>query len=663
MTLDASNPLAAPSRLPYQLPDFARLTPETFADALTAGMAEQLAALAALASDIEPATAANVLHPWDRSGALLERALDAFWAVKSSDTTDALDALAEEFAPRLSAHSDAIHLDRRLFDRLTELAHRADTGEVDLDEQDDWALRELLRSFVRAGVHLEGEAQERLRALNTRLAELGTAFDRANREARNAGGFAVTEAELAGLTDDEKAALRSEAGEYRLELVNTTRHPLLARLADRDVRRRLFEASTTRALAGEFDTRPLVVAMARARAERAALLGHPHHAALVAEAGCARDTAAVHAMMGRLGPAAVAQARREAERLATRFEAEYPGERFQAWDWEYVAEKVRAEEFDFDEADLAPYLQVDRVLDAVYAAAHDLYGITFEKRDDLRGHTPDTEVYEVRNDDGSPVGLFCLDFWARPTKEGGAWMTSLVSQSHLRKQLPVVTNDCNYTRATTTITWDGVITLFHEFGHALHGLFADSRYATRSGTATPPDFVEFPSQVNEHWARQPGRVLPAEWIGKLEAASRFGSGYETTEMMAATLLDQAWHSTPLAALPETPEEVEDFERRALESWGVAYDLVPPRYRTQYFSHIWGGGYAAGYYGYTWSEVMDADAVAWFDEHGGGTRANGEHFRRTLLAPGGSVDPMETWRRFRGRDPEVGPLLARLGLEL
>ena len=661
MTLDATNPLATPSRLPYRLPDFAALTPQHFRGAITAGMVEQLAALDELATTIEPATAENVLHPWDRSGALLERALDAFWAVKLSDTTDELDALHTEFAPLLSAHSDAIHLDRRLFDRLTELAHRVDVGDVALDEQDDWALRELLRTFVRAGVHLDGAAQDRLRALNTRLAELGTVFDKANREARNAGGVPVTEAELVGLSDPERAALRTPSGEYRIELVNTTRHPLLARLADREVRRRLFEASTRRALSGPFDTRQVVVDLARARAERAELLGYPHHAALVAEAGCARDTASINDMMGRLGPAAVAKAKQEAQTLAVRFAAEYPGEQFAAWDWEYIAEKVRAEEFDFDAGELAEFLHVERVLDAVYAAAHDLYGITFERRPDLRGHTADTDVYEVRNHDGSPVGLFCMDFWARPSKEGGAWMTSLVSQSHLRKQMPVVTNDCNYTRATTTISWDGVITMFHEFGHALHGLFADSRYATRSGTATPPDFVEFPSQVNEHWARQPGRVLPAGWVERLEAASRFGSGYEVTEMLAATLLDQAWHQTPLAALPGTADEVEAFEKRALESWGVDYDLVPPRYRTQYFSHIWGGGYAAGYYGYTWSQVMDADAVAWFDENGGGTRDNGEHFRRTLLAPGGSVDPMETWRRFRGRDPEVGPLLERLGL--
>lgn len=366
--------------------------------------------------------------------------------------------------------------------------------------------------------------------------------------------------------------------------------------------------------------------------------------------------------MGPLGRAAKAQADRDAEEFAVRFAELEPGAEFAPWDWEYVAEIIRAERYDISEDELAPHLNVHHVLEAVYAAAHDLYGITFTPRPDLVGHTPEADVYEVHNADGSPVGLFLMDFWARPTKQGGAWMTPVVNQTTLFKQLPVVTNNCNYTPSTTTISWDGVRTMFHEFGHALHGLFADSTYPSRSGTSTPRDFVEFPSQVNEHWMEQPGRVVPAELLDKLTAAASFNQGFHTLEMMAATLLDQAWHQTPLEALPTSAEELEGFEARALAQWGVDASLVPPRYRSTYFSHIWGSGYAAGYYGYTWAQVMDADAVAWFDESGGGTRENGDHFRRTLLAPGGSVDPLETYRRFRGRDPEVGPLLARLGLD-
>ena len=662
--MTSANPLLERSHLPYQLPDFAALGPQDYREAFEAGTAQQLEALDALARTTEPATVENVLHAWDTSGDLLARLQMVFHAVRAADTTPELDALQAEFAPRLAQHGDAIWLDRRLFDRFTELAVRAGAGEVTLDAEDAWLLEETIRQFTRAGVALDEADQARLRVLNTRLAELGAAFQRANREARVAGKVVVTDrAQLDGLTDAEVDALATGEGEWTIELVNTTRQPVLAKLHDRDLRRRVYEASIARGLGGEHDTRQIIVDIARTRAERAELLGHEHHAALVAESGCAKTTDAVNTLMGPLGRAALKQAEADAVGFAERFEQLGQGDDFAAWDWEYVAEIVRAETFAFSDADVEAYLAVAQVLDATYAAAHDLYGITFTPREDLVGHTPEAEVYEVHNADGSPLGLFLMDFWARPTKEGGAWMTSVVRQNHLTRQLPVVTNNCNYTKGSSAISWDGVITMFHEFGHALHGLFADSKYPSRSGTATPRDFVEFPSQVNEHWAWEPGRVLPAELLDKLKASQTFNQGFGTLEIMAATLLDQAWHQTPLEALPVSGEEVEEFERRALEKWGVASDLVPPRYRSTYFSHIFGGGYAAGYYGYTWAEVMDADAVAWFSENGGGTRENGDHFRRTLLAPGGSVDPLESYRTFRGRDPHVEPLLERLGLEL
>ena len=664
MSIDPSNPLAERSHLPYQLPDFAALAPGHFAEAFDAGMGEQLDALRALASDAEPPTVANVIEAWERSDALLQRAILPFGAMKSSNSNDELDALYAEYLPRLSAHSDAIFLDRTLYDRVSALAQRADAGEIDLDQQDAWWVGETIRTFRRAGVAADADAQARIRELNVRLAELGAAFEKSNRDGRVSGAVVVTDrAQLAGLTDVEIDGLASDDGTWRIQLVNTSQQPLTVKLHDRELRRRLYEASVSRCTHGEFDTRQTIVDIARARAERAALLGYEHHAALVAESGCAKTTGAVFDLMGPLGAAALAQARRDAGTLASKLAQIDPDATLAPWDWAYVAELVRKETHAFDEADVERYLQVDDVLAAVYAAANDLYGVTFTRRDDLVGHTPEAVVYEVHNADGTPLGLFVMDFWARPSKDGGAWMTSLVNQGHLTKTLPVVTNDCNYTASTTTISWDGVITMFHEFGHALHGLFADSRYPSRSGTSTPRDFVEFPSQVNEHWAREAGRVLPAEWLDRLSAASKFNQGFGTLELMAATLLDQSWHTTPLAELPASASEVEDFERRALESWGVAYDLVPPRYRSTYFSHIWGSGYSAGYYGYTWSQVMDADAVAWFDEHGGGTRENGDWFRTRLLAPGGSVDPIETYRSFRGRDPEVGPLLERLGLTL
>ncbi|HJE52379.1 MAG TPA: M3 family metallopeptidase, partial [Tessaracoccus flavescens] len=482
-----------------------------------------------------------------------------------------------------------------------------------------------------------------------------------NRGARNAGGFTVSEEELDGLTDAEKQSLKTDDG-YKIELVNTTQQPLGAKLANADVRRRLLEASMTRALSGEFDTRGVIVEIARLRAERATLLGYPHHAAIVAEAGCAKSTDAILEMLAPLAQSALAKAREEAQELSARYAELNPGAEFTAADWTYVEAIVRKEKFDFDEGDLGEYLQVDKVLQSVYAAAEELYGITFHEVEAV-GHAPETQTFEVREADGTVVGLFVMDFWARPTKQGGAWMSNLVDQSHRDGSLPVVTNNCNYTKTTTTISWDDVITMFHEFGHALHGLLADSKYASRSGANTPRDFVEFPSQVNEHWAWTPGRVLPAEWVEKLEAASKFGQGYATAETELASLLDLAWHMTPLEDLPTSADEVEAFEKAALERWGLVEALVPPRYRTQYFAHIWGGGYAASYYGYAWAKVMDADAVAWFTEQDGSVREAGEHFRRTLLAPGGSVDPMETYRSFRGRDPELAPLLERLGLTL
>ncbi|MCG6566224.1 M3 family metallopeptidase [Tessaracoccus sp. ZS01] len=655
------------TELPFSLPDFANATPRDYHVAIEEGMRTQLGALAKLRGDGSPATVENLLAEWDAAQDVLLRAMNAFFAVYASDATDEMIAIEEEIAPRLAEHSDAIYLDRDLYARLQSLEARIANGETEADAQDRYALDELLRSFRRAGVALTDDEQTRLRAMNKRLAELSSRFETLNREARVAGGFAVTEAEITGLTEDEKAALKTDDG-YRIELVNTTQQPLAAKLADAGVRRRLLEASTTRALSGEFDTRELVVEIARLRAERATLLGYPNHAAIVAEAGTAKTVDAILEMLVPLAQAALAKAVEESRDLRERYAELSPGAEFTAADWTFVEAIVRRERFAFDEAELGEYLQVDKVLKAVYAAAEELYGLTFTLREDLGGHVPGTQTYEVHDDEGI-IGLFVMDFWARPTKNGGAWMSNLVDQSDRTGDLPVVTNNCNYTPTTTAISWDDVITMFHEFGHALHGLLASSRYAGRSGANTPRDFVEFPSQVNEHWAWTPGRVLPAEWITKLEEASAFGQGYATAETELASLLDLVWHTTPLEELPTSADDVEGFERRALEKYGLVNELVPPRYRTQYFAHIWGGGYAASYYGYAWAKVMDADAVGWFTENTEGDspamtlRQAGEHFRRTLLAPGGSVDPMETYRSFRGRDPELAPLLARLGLTI
>ncbi len=643
------------------LPDFASYSAERYRDEINQGMAHQTQTLAALRSDDAPATRENVLDVWEDARRPLNLVLSMFYSVKSADTTDELDAIAEEYASKLSAHDDEIYLDKGIYDRLQALQTRIDAGEAEADEQDRYHLAELLKDFERAGVALGEEEQARLRELNGRIAELSTTFERLNREARNVAGFAVEEDELEGLSPADVDALRTDEG-LRLQLVNTTQQPLTAKLANADLRRRVLDASLTRGL-GEFDTRETLVELARVRAERATLLGYPSHAALVASMGTAKTTQAIEEMLIPLAQAALAKTREEAAELAKKYAELNPGATFTAADWQYVEAQLRKERFAFDESELDEYLTVEKVTEACYAAATELYGITFKLRNDLRGHVEDAQVYEVSNADGSPVGLFLMDLWARPTKNGGAWMTGINEVSTLSDELPIVTNNCNYRKTVPTVTWDEVITMFHEFGHALHGLFGKAKYPSRSGTSVPRDFVEFPSQVNEHWAWQPGRVLPAEWLEKLQAASEFGLGYAKAEALIAAVLDYVWHSTPLDELPSSADEVAAFEQSALERYGLADDICPPRYRTQYFAHIWGGGYAASYYGYTWAEVLDADAVAWFEEQGGGTRANGDHFRATLLGPAGGVDPMQTYRTFRGRDPELQPLLDRLGLTL
>jgi peptidyl-dipeptidase Dcp len=683
-----TNPLLSPSSLPFSLPDYATITDGHVREAIEAGMAEQLAALRQLAEDPEPATVSTVLHAWERSGATLDRTLGAFWVAKSADTNDERDAIMAEFMPRLAEHSDAILLDEALYARLRRLRERADAGEVELDEEDEFVLRERLRAYERGGIALPADAQARLRELNAELATLATTFDRLLVDGRNAAAVHVTdEARLAGLSADDRAALREDARSRDLSgwlvaITNTTTQPVLDTLEDRGLREEVFRASTQRGLAGEHDTRDVLVRIARLRAERAALLGYEHHAAYVHEIACAGTTEAVDALLADLAPGVVAIAQREAAALTERLHDLDPSATLEPWDWQFLAARSAADG-GLDPEAVKPYLEYDRVLhEGVFAAATALYGITFQVRPDLVGYTDEATVYEVREEDGGVLGAVVIDPYTRPTKQGGAWMTSIVDQSRLLGDLPVVTNTCNLPApapgSPSLMTWDNVITLFHEFGHDLHGLLSDVRYPSRSGTSVPRDFVEFPSQVNEIWAYEPslirrfarhhltGQPIPPEWVDAL-VAGRQSTGHHTLELLKAMILDQAWHQTPLELLPEDGSGVEEFEAEALERAGVAFPLVPPRYRSAYFHHIFGGGYAAGYYSYLWSEVMDADTVAWFreqatpDQPGGMTREAGERFRRQLLAPGGSVEALETYRRFRGRNPDVTPLLERMGL--
>ncbi len=677
------NPVASTS-LPYTLHDFARISAEDWRGALADGMAKQLTELDAVATDTSPPTAENVLDAWERSGQLLNRAAMGFWTVKDADTSDALDAIEEEMSPRLAAHHDTIMLDKRLYDRLIALDARVSAGEVSVDEQAAWLLSEKLRDFRRLGVNLPESEQATLRELNERIATLEARWSPLVVAGRNEAAVHIEDASLlAGLTPGdlhaaEEAASQRGLGGWLLELVNTTGQPLLDKLENRDVRRRLYRASVGRGLSGENDARPLIVELARLRAQRAHVLGFDHHAEFVASDGCAKTTEAVNAILRRVAGPAVHNAEQEAAELADALSQDHPGETLEPWDWQYYAERVRSARFSLDDEVLRPYLDFERVLvDGVFAAATGLYGITFVRRDDLAGYTDECRVFEVHDADDRPMALVVIDPYARPTKQGGAWMTSLVDQSELLDLQPVVTNNCNLVRPApgepTLMTWTNVITLFHEFGHDLHGMLSKVRYPSRSGTSTPRDFVEYPSQVNEMWAWDPallrsyarhhetGEPVPQEWVDTLQAARHAGEGYAATEIFGAMILDQVWHQTPLDELPTSPDEVEDFEKQALARRGIDFPLVPPRYRTAYFSHIWSGSYAAGYYSYLWSEVMDADTVAWFSENGGMTRSNGDHFRAALLSRGSSVDVMESYRRFRGADPDVRHVLERRGL--
>ena len=684
--LDPANPFARPSALPFHLPDYTAIREEHYAPALVAGMAEQRAEIERIATDPAPATVENTLVPLERSGRLLTRAAAAFFNQVGSDSTPGLEAVEAEIAPRLAAHHDAVYLDARLHARLEALAADVDAGSLALEPDTAWLLHTYRTDFKRSGIALPEADQARLRELNGEITSLETAFGRVLLAAQNAAAVLVTDAEeLDGLAPDavasarEAAAGRGHETGYLLELILPTQQPVLASLTDRALRERVHRASVTRGATGEHDTRETLLRLARLRAERARLLGYPHHAAYVADDACARTTQAVASLLGRLAPAAVANARAEAADLQAALEADVPGARLEAWDWAFYAERVRKERFALDDALLRPYLELDRVLhDGVFRAAGRLYGLRFAERTDLVGYHPDVRVWEVADErSAEPIGLFLGDFHTRASKRGGAWMNNLVDQAALLGERAVVVNNLNISKPPagepTLLTWDEVITLFHEFGHALHGLLSDVRYPSQSGTEVPRDFVEYPSQVNEMWAWEPeilrayavhhvtGEPMPQEWVDTMLASRQFNEGFATTEYLAAALLDQAWYQLAPEDVPTDPDQVEAFEAAALERAGVAFAPVPPRYRTSYFNHVFGGGYSAGYYSYIWSEVLDADTVEWFAENGGLSRANGDTFRDRLLARGGSIDAMDAFRDLRGRDPEIGPLLARRGL--
>jgi peptidyl-dipeptidase Dcp len=678
----ANNPFAKQSTLPFQYPAFDKIKNSDYKPAFEAGMAEQVKEVEAIANNKDAPTFDNTIVALERSGQLLTRATTVFFNLSGANTNDELEKIQAEMAPKLSAHQDAISLNPKLFARVDTLFQNRE--KLGLDPESKRLVERYHTDFVRAGAKLNETDKAKLKGYNAELASLQTAFSQNLLKENNASALVVdTKEELKGLSDAaiataaEAAKKRNLAGKYVISLVNTSGQPPLAQLENRAVRERLMKASLNRAShGGEFDNRAIIAKVAKIRAERAALLGYADHATYTLEDETAHTVKAVNERLAQLAPPAVANAKKEAADMQALIDKEKGGFQLAAWDWAYYAEKVRTQKYNFDENQLRPYFELDNVLkNGVFFAANQLYGLTFKERKDLPVYNPDVRTFDVFDKDGKQLAIFIVDYYARDNKRGGAWMNEYVSQSGLFGTHPVVANHLNIPKPPagepTLLTFDEVNTAFHEFGHALHGMFSNVKYPRFSGTSVPRDFVEYPSQVNEMWATWPevlknyakhyktGEAIPQELVDKVLSAQKFNQGFATTEYLGAALLDQAYHQIKADQAPDA-DGVLAFEANALKKAGVDYAPVPPRYRSTYFSHIL-GGYSAGYYAYIWSEVLDADSVEWFKENGGLSRKNGDHFRDTLLSRGGSEDAMVLFKTFRGRDPDVKPLLERRGL--
>ncbi|MEY2486242.1 MAG: peptidyl-dipeptidase Dcp [Verrucomicrobiota bacterium] len=680
---NSDNPLLSESSLPYHLPVFDKIRDENFVPAIEAGMRAQLKEVQTVASSAEKPTFENTIVALERTGALLDRAERIFSNLNAADTNPARQKIETEMAPKLAAHNDAIHLNGKLFARIQDIYDRRD--KLGLDPESAYLLGRYYKDFVRAGARLAEADKKKLRAMNSELATLQTTFEQDVLKEKNASSVVVdNRAELAGLSDNQVASAVAAAkdekkeGKFVLRMQNTTGQPVLGSLENRPLRERIMQTSLSRnSKGGPFDTRAVVIRIAQLRAQRAKLLGYENHAAYQLEDQTAGNVSTVNKLLGDLAPPAVANARQEAADMQAIVDRENGGFQIASWDWNFYSEKVRKARYAFDESELRPYFELNHVLiDGVFFAAGKLYGLTFKERHDLPVYQPDVRVFEVNDADGQPLALFLVDYYARPSKRGGAWMTAYVQQSKLFGFKPVVANHLNIPKPSagepTLLTYDEVRTAFHEFGHALHGMFSNVRYPRFSGTSVPRDFVEYPSQVNEMWATWPevlknyakhyktGEVIPQSLLDKVLTAEKFNQGFKTTEYLSASLLDQAWHQLNPQ---EIPKDALAFEASALHKAGVDFPPVPPRYRSTYFSHIFSSAaYSAGYYSYLWSEVLDADSVDWMKEHGGLTRENGDRFRQTLLSRGGSADALGLFKNFVGRDPYIEPLLKRRGLE-
>ena len=673
-----ANPFAQRSALDFELPPFALIKEEHYLPAFYEGCTQQLAEVQAILDTPGAATFENTIVTLEKSGQMLMRTLLVFFNKSSSDTNDALDKIEEEMAPKLAAHQDAINLNPALYARIKSLYDNRES--LGLNTEDAWLLERYYKDLIHAGAHLSESQRDRLKELNEELSKLETQFSKnVLADTNDLAVLVETIEELDGLSENEIASAsaaakdRGHEGKWLIGMVNFSGNPVLDSLTNRALRKKIMQESLVKGnRANENDNKPVILKVVKLRAERAKLFGKTTHAEHVIAIQTAEHPDNVHAMLRKIAPAAVRNAKAEAEDLK-----KSAGTDIESWDWGFYTEQVRLEKYNIDTSKMRPYFELESVLkNGIFFAANKLFGITFKERPDLVTYHPEARAFEVFNEDGSKLGLFIGDFYTRDSKRGGAWMNNLVDQNFLFNQLPVVVNNLNIPKPPagkpTLLTFSETTTLFHEFGHALHGLLSQVKYPRVSGTSVQRDFVEFPSQVNEMWILWPevvenyarhfetGEKLPQEWIDNLDAASTFNEGHATTSYLAAAILDLAWHSLNSEEAAKV-SDVEAFEAQAIKDYGLDFAPVPTRYRSTYFSHIFAGGYSAGYYGYIWSEVLDADTVDWFKENGGLQRKNGEHFRNTLLGRGGSIDSMQMFRNFRGRDSKIEPLLKRRGL--
>ena len=666
---NSSNAFYTESTLPYKTADFSKIENKDFMPALLEGMRQQMEAIDKITSNTEAPTFENTLVALEQSNSLLNRVRSVFSVLTGADTNEALQKISAELAPKFAAHSDAIYLNDALFQRIKAIYEQREALKL---EGEDLRLTEVYyTNFLAAGANLNDADKAELKELNQELASLSNTFGQKLLAATKSGGVTFTEAELQGLTSDEVASLKQADGSYLMPLNNTTQQPSLADMTSKEARAKLFDGAWVRAEKKDAnDTQKTLIALAQKRADKAKLLGFENYAAWSLQNTMAKTPEAAQALLKQLSAYAVANAKEEAKTIQALIDQEKNPFALTAADWDFYAEKIRNEKYALNQNELKPYFEMNSVLEnGVFFMANKLYGITFKERKDLPVWNEDVKVYELFNEDQSPIGLFYTDFYQRDSKRGGAWMSNIVEQSKLYNQLPVIYNVANFPKPAagqpTLLSQDNVITMFHEFGHAIHGFFADQKYPTLSGTSVSRDFVEFPSQFHEHFALMPevlnnyakhyqtGEVIPATLIEKIKQAQNFNKGYSLTELMGASTIDMAWHTL---AAGTVVDDVLAFEQKALEKNGLNLSAVPPRYRSSYFSHIFGGGYAAGYYSYQWSEMLDFDAYAWLEENGGMTRANGQILRDKILSKGNSIPLDVLYREFKGKDPNIEAFL-------